>query len=165
MRVDHRFIGKFPDQFIIAVNFVNRMVHVADYVFYFFIEQPAQRVFIEADCFFGAWKCSEYTGSGKALHVYYFIIAAFTDESTEKKFTGDGEDDAVPSAAASGRTALKEIIDALIPYSERHLSRMERLVQDSYMIDYILGEMDGGVFDAEFSDDEDDSMDVDLIRS
>jgi len=52
--------------------------------------------------------------------------------------TGDG---------ASGATALKDWVEAVIPYTERHLARMERLLQDSYVVDYILGEMDDGMFD------------------
>ena len=88
------------------------------------------------------------------------IIQAFGDEKGEKVFA-DGE---VPSSqpstvVATGRTALKELIDGLIPYSERHLSRMEKLVQDSYVVDYILGEMDDGMFDNGFDDD---AMEVDM---
>jgi len=60
----------------------------------------------------------------------------------------------------AGGTGLKELVDALIPYTERHLSRMERLVQESYVVDYILGEMDDGIFDGELGDNE-SSMDVD----
>jgi U3 small nucleolar RNA-associated protein 13 len=40
-------------------------------------------------------------------------------------------------------------LEALLPYTERHLSRMDKLVQESYMVDYILGEMDGGMFNDE----------------
>jgi U3 small nucleolar RNA-associated protein 13 len=52
-------------------------------------------------------------------------------------------------ASGAGGTALKELVDALIPYTERHLLRMERLVQESYVVDFILGEMDDGMFDGE----------------
>lgn len=46
----------------------------------------------------------------------------------------------------SGETlSLSELIEALIPYTERHLSRLDRLVQDSYVLDYVLAEMDGGL--------------------
>ena len=50
-------------------------------------------------------------------------------------------------------TSLKELVDGLIPYTERHLARMERLVQESYIVDYILGEMDDGMFSGDFEDD------------
>lgn len=91
------------------------------------------------------------------------FIKAFGEENAERLFADgeveadvDGEEvAAVGSAPATGRTALKELVDALIPYSERHLARMERLVQESYVVDYILGEMDDGMFGG------DDEMDVD----
>lgn len=44
--------------------------------------------------------------------------------------------------AAKAGGGLKEIIESLIPYTERHLARMDRLVQESYVVDYVLGEMD-----------------------
>ena len=89
------------------------------------------------------------------------FIKAFGEENAEQLFA-DGEAEgeeavAVGSAPATGRTALKELVDALIPYSERHLARMERLVQESYVVDYILGEMDDGMFGG------DDEMDVDDV--
>ncbi|KDR85754.1 hypothetical protein GALMADRAFT_132409 [Galerina marginata CBS 339.88] len=88
------------------------------------------------------------------------VIQAFGDETTEKTFA-DGEDALPSDGPGTGRTALKELIDALIPYSERHLSRMERLVQESYVVDYILGEMDDGMFDGDLFGD--DVMDVDSV--
>ena len=81
------------------------------------------------------------------------IIQAFSDETDEKAFAEGDEVSSSQPPPATGRTALKELVDALIPYSERHLSRMEKLVQDSYVVDYILGEMDDGMFDNGFDDD------------
>ena len=40
---------------------------------------------------------------------------------------------------------LKDIVDGLIPYTERHLARMERLIQESYVVDFLLEEMDQGM--------------------
>lgn len=57
-----------------------------------------------------------------------------------------------------GGTALKELVDSLIPYTERHFSRIDRLVQESYMVDYILAEMDDGLIDIQ---SESDGMDID----
>ena len=63
-----------------------------------------------------------------------------------------------------GTTALKELIDSMIPYTERHLTRMEKLLQDSYVVEHLLSEMDDGLF-GELGDDDEDSghmaMDVD----
>ena len=54
---------------------------------------------------------------------------------------------------------LRELVEGLIPYTERHLARMERLVQESYVVDYVLREMDDGLVD-----DDEDVMDVDLVQ-
>ncbi len=47
---------------------------------------------------------------------------------------------------------LRELLDELIPYSERHFARVDRLVQDSYVLDYVVGEMDDGAFGREMID-------------
>ncbi|KAJ5501382.1 Small-subunit processome Utp13 [Penicillium expansum] len=46
-----------------------------------------------------------------------------------------------------GRAAagLKDILQALAAYTERHYKRVEELVDDSYLVEWVLGEMDGGV--------------------
>ena len=60
-----------------------------------------------------------------------------------------------------GATALKELVDALIPYTERHLSRMEKLLQDSYVVEHLLSEMDDGMFGELGADDEDEDAEAD----
>ncbi|KAI9445056.1 U3 small nucleolar RNA-associated protein [Lactarius indigo] len=55
---------------------------------------------------------------------------------------------------------LRELVEGLIPYTERHLARMERLVQESYVVDYVLREMDDGLVD-----EDDEIMDVDLVHT
>ena len=82
------------------------------------------------------------------------VVKAFRDDSDEAAFA----DSSTGKVARSSDMGLKGVVDALIPYTERHLSRMDRLIQDSYMVDYILGEMDDGIFDIE-----DDAMDVDAM--
>ncbi|KAH9982630.1 quinon protein alcohol dehydrogenase-like superfamily [Lactifluus volemus] len=57
------------------------------------------------------------------------------------------------------RSGLHELVEGLIPYTERHLVRMERLVQESYVLDYVLREMDDGLAEAD-----DEAMDVDPVR-
>jgi U3 small nucleolar RNA-associated protein 13 len=46
-----------------------------------------------------------------------------------------------------GRAAagLKDILQALASYTERHYRRVEELADDSYLVEWVLGEMDGGV--------------------
>lgn len=83
------------------------------------------------------------------------IIRVFEDEIAVKSFA-NGEE----TSLANGKpelTTIKEFIEAIIPYTERHLSKVDRLLQESYVIDYILGEMDDGMFDA---DDTDHTMGV-----
>ncbi|KAG1825644.1 WD40-repeat-containing domain protein [Suillus subaureus] len=75
------------------------------------------------------------------------VIAAFTDEAQEGILQSSGQESV--KSTASGNTALKELVDSMIPYTERHLSRMDRLVQDSFVVDYILSEMDDGMFDGQ----------------
>ena len=78
-----------------------------------------------------------------------------------------GVDGAIaPPAEGRGATALKEILDALIPYTERHLTRMEKLLQDSYVVEHLLSEMDDGMFGELGDDDEDaDAFAMDVDRS
>ncbi|TAQ84380.1 hypothetical protein B7494_g7297 [Chlorociboria aeruginascens] len=51
---------------------------------------------------------------------------------------------------AQGQNSLKEVLDALSVYTERHYKRMEELVDESFLVEYTLREMDGmGVLDVE----------------
>lgn len=57
-----------------------------------------------------------------------------------------------PAAAQSkrsqkfaGNTALKEVFSALSAYTDRHYRRVEELVDESYLVEWILDEMDGGI--------------------
>lgn len=61
----------------------------------------------------------------------------------------------IPAKDGSGLSAVTQ---ALIPYTERHLARMDRLIQESYVVDYILGEMDDGMFGDEYGMDLDDEL-------
>jgi U3 small nucleolar RNA-associated protein 13 len=47
----------------------------------------------------------------------------------------------------NGRAAagMKDIMQALAAYTERHYRRVEELVDDRYLVEWVLGEMDGGV--------------------
>ncbi|EGO28379.1 hypothetical protein SERLADRAFT_445851 [Serpula lacrymans var. lacrymans S7.9] len=77
------------------------------------------------------------------------FIHALANETGEKAFMkfdrGTDRHDGLPTG--TGTTALKDMVDILIPYTERHLSRMDRLIQESFVLDYLVGEMDGGLFD------------------
>ncbi|KAL4069834.1 WD40-repeat-containing domain protein [Scleroderma yunnanense] len=79
------------------------------------------------------------------------VVTAFSSESS-----GGLPHEGDLQKQASGQTALKELVDSWIPYTERHLSRLERLIQESFVLDFILNEMDGDIFEGE-----DRTMDVD----
>ncbi|KAL4775535.1 WD40-repeat-containing domain protein [Aspergillus nidulans var. acristatus] len=55
--------------------------------------------------------------------------------SSIAKRSGDGR------AAA----AMKDILQALASYTERHYRRVEELEDESYLVEWVLGEMDGGI--------------------
>jgi U3 small nucleolar RNA-associated protein 13 len=49
------------------------------------------------------------------------------------------------SGKFAGNTALKEVFGALSAYTDRHYRRVEELVDESYLVEWILDEMDGGI--------------------
>ncbi|KAH7923241.1 U3 small nucleolar RNA-associated protein [Leucogyrophana mollusca] len=94
------------------------------------------------------------------LHSVDDVVNAFGDENQETALASLGQPAETDSGkSGAGGTALKELVDSLIPYTERHLSRMDRLVQESFVVDYILSEMDDGMFDGV----ENNAMDVDVV--
>jgi U3 small nucleolar RNA-associated protein 13 len=86
------------------------------------------------------------------------VRAAFAATSNNNLPFLEPNADAMPPTqnAVKARDGLREVVEALIPYTERHLARTERMVQDSYVLDFLIGEMDGGVVLDE------DGMDVDI---
>ncbi|WVW80369.1 hypothetical protein I302_102349 [Kwoniella bestiolae CBS 10118] len=78
------------------------------------------------------------------------------DEDGEEEIEEEGEEKKKKVLTKDEKLALpisiQELLDGLIPYSERHFARVDKLVQDSYMLDYVLGEMDGGLFGGEIMD-------------
>ena len=53
---------------------------------------------------------------------------------------------------ARGQQSLKEVLQALRVYTERHYKRMEELVDESYLVEYTLQEMDSLAPVAELED-------------
>ncbi|WVF70856.1 hypothetical protein IAT40_005650 [Kwoniella sp. CBS 6097] len=94
------------------------------------------------------------------------ILAAFDSAGKVPSLTADGDDETVEADTEepaekkkltkaekiAAPISTKELLDGLIPYSERHFTRVDKLVQESYMLDYVLGEMDGGLFGGEVMD-------------
>jgi len=78
------------------------------------------------------------------------ILRVFEDEFAAKSFAN--AEDVASVTGRTGITAIKELVETIIPYTERHLNKVDQLLQESYVIDYILGEMDDGMFDASDGD-------------
>lgn len=89
------------------------------------------------------------------------VAAAFGEETREGMFAD--LTNATPKSV--GGTGLRDLIDALIPYTERHMSRMDKLLQESYMVDYVLSEMDGGILGNDLTGAGDFVMDVETAGS
>ncbi|KAF7791219.1 hypothetical protein EIP86_002233 [Pleurotus ostreatoroseus] len=74
------------------------------------------------------------------------VVAAFGEAQALTALAGAGAPE-LGVKDSRGAAAARELVEALIPYTERHLARMEKLVQESYVVDYLLGQMDDGRFD------------------
>ncbi|CAE6469273.1 unnamed protein product [Rhizoctonia solani] len=97
------------------------------------------------------WNASART-STVAQTVLHAVLSTHTTEDIIATFGKSGPEDDLDAEfvrALKGKDTpgmdLRSIVDGLIPYTERHLSRAERLVQDSFVVDYVLGEMDMGI--------------------
>ena len=85
------------------------------------------------------------------------LLAAFETKAPEDlnpmDVDGEGEGDQEEKPKPNEKQiSFKDLLDGLMPYSQRHFTRIDKLVQDSYMLDYIVGEMDGGLFGGEVID-------------
>ncbi|KAI0053386.1 WD40 repeat-like protein [Auriscalpium vulgare] len=101
--------------------------------------------------------------AGVAQRVLNAIVRLRPSEDVVRAFDGppgsfNEEGESGGKKGRPGEGNVRELVEALIPYTERHLARMERLVQESYVVDYVLGEMDGLL-----GDEGEDGMDVELI--
>ncbi|KAI0783305.1 WD40 repeat-like protein [Abortiporus biennis] len=84
------------------------------------------------------------------------ILGAFNSDNLMVAHIEEGSSaENGPGGAKTGTTGLRDIVEGLIPYTERHLARMDKLLQESYVVDYLLGEMDDGMFGV----DDDSNMD------
>ena len=85
------------------------------------------------------------------------LLAAFENKAPEEMAVDPEADMDVdkeeevdqPKKRKEPPVSFKDLLDGLIPYSQRHFTRIDKLVQESYMLDYIVGEMDGGLFGGE----------------
>jgi U3 small nucleolar RNA-associated protein 13 len=76
--------------------------------------------------------------------------STFVDMARDKKLVGtaggrgDGAVRREGGGRARGSAGMQELLRALEVYTERHFKRMEELVDESYLIEYTLREMDEG---------------------
>jgi U3 small nucleolar RNA-associated protein 13 len=77
-----------------------------------------------------------------------------SDEDEDEDMEAEADKAAKKNAKKSiaPTISMRELLESLIPYSERHMGRVDRLVQESYVLDYSISEMDGGMFGAEVMD-------------
>jgi U3 small nucleolar RNA-associated protein 13 len=92
--------------------------------------------------------------SAVAQGILYAILKLRSAEDIMSAYKTTGfsalVDEDMPVARKDGDlAALKDVVDAIIPYTERHLTRMDKLIQESYVIDYLLSEMDTVLGDME----------------
>ena len=79
------------------------------------------------------------------LHTIQNILDAFNTGEPEVLAEINGDPDDKPPGKDKDLRALGDLLDGLIPYTERHLNRARKLVEESYVLDFILSEMDSGV--------------------
>lgn len=75
-------------------------------------------------------------------------------KATEPEFEDDEEDDEKENrkkGVKKSKRELKagEILAALIPYTERHFGRADKMVRESFIVDHLLGMMDDGIMEME----------------
>ncbi|OCT54523.1 putative U3 small nucleolar RNA-associated protein 13 [Cladophialophora carrionii] len=100
----------------------------------------------------------------------------FVETARDKKLVGNagGGDGAVAGtvtvtgrrgAKARGSAGMQDLLRALEVYTERHFKRMEELIDESYLIEYTLREMDEGIGPAmESSNGQEKGNGVDVDR-
>jgi len=90
----------------------------------------------------------DWNSNAKTSEIAQEILYAIVKLRSAEEITGMFKPQATPNGTEQSTDVtggLKEIVEGLIPYTERHLARMERLIQESYVVDFLLEEMDEGV--------------------
>jgi len=79
-----------------------------------------------------------------AQKVLWTLLKSYPAERFTKLRVGMGGTAEGANAGASGKRAptMKEVLDGLKAYTERHYRRMEDLIDESYLVEYTLREMD-----------------------
>lgn len=93
-----------------------------------------------------AWNALART-SGIAQTVLHALLKLRPTQDIMDAFDSSGSEESINPRQTKGATNLRDLIEGILPYTERHLGRVEKLMQDSWVVDLVLGEMDGGLFE------------------
>src|SRR5271170_6605585 len=74
------------------------------------------------------FRVRDWSTNGRTSHVAQRILHVVMKRCSPDRLTG--------------LKNIKGIVEALIPYSDRYLMQVDKLLQESYIVDYILREMD-----------------------
>lgn len=80
------------------------------------------------------------------------------DDDQDATMTDSDSKPKKPTRAQEEIISLQAWLEGMVPYTERHLQRLDRALVDSFMLDYILGEMDGGMLDGIEDGGDEDGM-------
>jgi len=92
------------------------------------------------------WNAAAHTSS-IAQTVLHAVLKLRPTEDIAAAFEGAALDEKCGVTSQKDCTSLQGLIEGMLPYTQRHLMRVEKLVQDSWVVDFVLGEMDGGFFE------------------
>ncbi|KAF1815486.1 platelet-activating factor acetylhydrolase IB alpha subunit [Eremomyces bilateralis CBS 781.70] len=88
------------------------------------------------------WNASA-KNSGTAQRVLYAIVRNVPAERMAKLHGGTVTDGGPEGKRfRKGKAELKDVVAALAAYTERHIQRVDELQEESYLVDFTLGEMD-----------------------
>lgn len=87
----------------------------------------------------------DWNSNAKTSEIAQEILHAIVKLRSSAEITDMFRSQAGEEQSTDAGGGLKEMVDGLIPYTERHLARMERLIQESYVVDFLLEEMDQGM--------------------
>lgn len=93
-----------------------------------------------------AWNALGRT-SGISQTILHALLKLRPVEDILAAFDGSGGEESNILPQKKDGTSLRDLIEGMLPYTERHLARVEKLVQDSWVVDFVLGEMDGGLYE------------------
>lgn len=87
-------------------------------------------------------------------HTTAQILAAAPVSAAADTPTATASSSTVRPGKIEARSSIADILDALLPYTERHYARMDRLQQESAFLDFILAQMDDYGMDVDGVDQE-----------